>query len=167
MKQTLKYIYGIIYDNMKFAEAKHTIILTLSSAVIAFATTFFGNNQFQNLLASGGIVFALISILYSFVALIARKVRIKSKKNANDSNLIFYKNVMKFNEETYIASIKKKYAFTNIYTPDQMDYDLAKTIIATARLAYIKFLYFNFAVLFLITSIICLISIVLLRGGLW
>lgn len=167
MKQTLKYIYSIIYDNMKFAEAKHTIILTLSSAVIAFATTFFGNNKFQNVLASGGIVFALISILYSFVALIARKVRIKAKKSANNQNLIFYKNVMKFDENTYISNIKKKYSFTNIYTPDQMDYDLAKTIIATARLAYIKFLYFNFAVLFLILSIICLISIVLLSGGIW
>ena len=50
MKQTLKYIFDKLYENMKYAEGKHSIILALSSAVIAFASTFFNNdNIFQNI----------------------------------------------------------------------------------------------------------------------
>ena len=164
MKQTLKYIYNVVYENMKFAETKHSIVLTLASAVIAFATTFFSTNSRQNLLAVGSIVFELIAILYSFVALVARKVRTKKRKTKDTDNLLFYKDIMHYDEKSYIDTIKKKYNFTNIYKPDQMDYDLASEIIITSKLASLKFTYFNLAVLFLIASIICLITTVLLKG---
>ena len=164
MKQTLKYIYSIVYENMKFAEAKHSIVLTLASAVIAFSTTFFSTIVRQNLFVIASIIFALIAILYSFVALIARKVRAKQKRPKDNDNLLFYKDILRYNEETYIDKIKRKYSFTTIYKPDKMDYDLAKEIIITSKLASLKFLYFNFAVLFLIASIICLITTVLIKG---
>lgn len=164
MKQTLKYIYGIVFDNLKFAEAKHTLILTLASAVLAFATTFFAGNNIQTLLSIASIVFALIAIFYSFIALVARKVRVNKTHYKTDANLIYYKDIMRFNEITYIEAIKKTYDFTKLYKPDNFDYDLAKQIISVAKLAHIKFIYFNFAVIFLIASIICLILIVLLRG---
>lgn len=167
MKQTLKYIYSVVYENMKFAEAKHTLILTLSSAVLAFATTFFGTEIIQNLLAVASIIFALIAIFYSFVALVARKVNAKQKKIKGDESLIFYKHIMRFSHLTYIDAIKNNYSFTNLYKPDNMDYDLAKQIIATAKLTWIKFLYFNFAVVFLIASIVCIFFTVILRGNIW
>ena len=74
---------------------------------------------------------------------------------------------MHYDEVGYIDAIKKEYDFTNIYKPDNMDYDLAKQIIATSKLTYIKFLYFNFAVVFLIVSIVCLMCTVFLRGKIW
>lgn len=165
MKQTLKYIYSVVFDNLKFAEAKHTLILTLASAVIAFATTFFSLNQIQNLFAIASIIFALISIFYSFIALVAKRVRLKQKKFNKTANLIFYKDILKFDEFGYIDKIKKEYSFTNLYKPDAMDYDIARQIISISKLAYIKFLYFNFAVVFLIVSIICIIFAVLVRGN--
>lgn len=164
MKQTLKYIYSLVYENMKFAETKHSIILTLSGAVIAFSTTFFSTNTKQNLFAIASIILSLISILYSFVALVSRNVRTKKRKTDANDNLLFYKDIMHYDEKSYIENIKKKYNFTNIYKADKMDYDLASEIIITSKLAYIKFIYFNFAVLFLIVSIVCLISTVLIRG---
>ena len=167
MKQTLKYIYSVIYDNLKFAEAKHTLILTLTSAVLAFGTTFFSDNSIQNLLAIASILFSLIAIFYSFVALVARNVKVKQKRIPKNLNLVHYKHIMHFDEIGYIEEIKKRYEFTKIYKPDNMDYDLARQIISVAKLAYIKFLYFNFAVIFLISSIICLIVAVLFRGRLW
>ncbi|MBE7082288.1 MAG: hypothetical protein E7378_01225 [Clostridiales bacterium] len=167
MKQTLKYIYSVIFDNLKFAEAKHTLVLTLASAVIAFATTFFGNNTYQNIFAVASIIFSLIAIFYSFVALVAKRVRLKQKKVKGQENLVAYKHIMRFDEVGYISAIKKQYNFTNIYQPDNMDFDLAKLIITTSKLAYIKYLYFNFAVVFLITSIICIIISVLIRGQIW
>lgn len=165
MKQTLKYIYGIVYENMKFAEAKHNIVLTFSGAVTAFATTFFSNNSVQNIVAIASIIFSLIAISYSFVALVARRVRIKKRRISDSDNLVFYKDLMSYDAESLVAKIKKEYDFTKIYKPDKMDYDLAKDIIATSKLAYIKFLYFNFAVLFLFSSIVCIILTVLIRGG--
>ena len=159
MKQTLK------YENMKFAEAKHSIVLTFCGAVIAFATTFLGNNAVENLFSVASILFSLIAILYSFVALVARKVRIKKRKTNKGGNLIFYKDIMHYDASGFILEIKKKYEFTKIYKEDNMDLDLAEDIIATSKLAYIKFLYFNFAVLFLIVSIVCIILSVLIRGG--
>ena len=167
MKQTLKYIYGIVYENLKFAEAKHTLILTLSSAVLAFETTFFGLNSIENILVVSSIIFALIAIFYSFVALVARKVNTKSKNIKGNESLLYYKHIMRFGYLTYIEAIKNNYSFTNIYKPDNMDFDLAKQIIATSKLAWIKFIYFNFAVTFLIASIICIIFTVILRGNLW
>lgn len=167
MKQTLKYIYGVVYENMKFAEAKHNLILTFSGAVIAFSTFFLGANVKETLFAVGGIIFALISILYSFVALVARKVRIKNKKQYENDNLIFYKHIIKYDEKAYIDKIKNQYDFTKIYKADKMDYHLAHQIIIISKLAWIKFLYFNFAVLFLFASILCIILSVLVRGGIW
>ncbi len=168
MKQTLKYIYGIVYENMKYAEAKHSVVLTLSSAVIAFATTFLSANTRQNIFAIATIIFALISVLYSFVALVSRNVKVNLKaRRKNSKSLISYRNIIKFNPETYIHDIKKEYGFTSVYKADNMDYHLAQEIILVAKLAHIKFLYFNFAVLFLIVSIICIIVSVLIRGGIW
>lgn len=164
MKQTLKYIYGIVYEDMKFAEAKHNIVLTLAGAVIAFSTTFFSADQMQNLFAIASIIFALIAILYSFVALVSRRVKAKKKKTKDTDNLVSYKDIMHYDEKAYIDAIKKRYTFINIYKPDSMDFDLAKEIITTSKLANLKFLYFNFAVLFLIASIVGLIITVLIKG---
>ena len=168
MKQTLKYIYNIVYDDMKFAEAKHNIVLTLASAVTAFATTFFGTNNIQTLFAAASIIFALIAILYSFVALVSRRVRVRQRKRLKkDPNLISYKDIIYYDSEGYLSAVKKDYDFLRGYKPDKMDLDLAGQIITTSKLAWIKFLYFNLAVIFLIASIITIIMAVLIRGNIW
>lgn len=167
MKQTLKYIYSVVYDNLKFAEAKHTIVLTLAGAVLAFATTFFSDNLIQNLFAIASIIFSLIAIFYSIVALASRNVKLKTKRINIKSNLLYYKDIMKFDENVYVNTIKKEYDFTNIYKPDSMDFDLAKRIIVVSKLTYIKLLYFNFAIVFLFSSVLCLIATVLIRGKIW
>lgn len=168
MKQTLKYIYNIVFEDMKFAEAKHNIVLTLSGAVIAFATTFFGANAIQTLFAVASIIFSLIAILYSFVALIARHVRVRQRKHIKRNiNLISFKDIIYFDENGYIENIKKNYDFLKSYKPDKMDYDLSREIITTSKLAWIKCLYFNLATIFLIASIVSIIVSVLIRGQLW
>ena len=97
----------------------------------------------------------------------AKNVKVKNKKQRQNENLLSYKNIVLFDEKTYIESIIKNYSFTNVYKPDEMDYHLAKQIIIVSKLAWIKFLYFNLAVLFLIASIIAIIVAVLIRGNLW
>ena len=163
MKQTLKYIYSLIYDDMKFAESKHNIVLTISGIVLAFL----GNNIAQTLFSIGSIIFSLIAILYSFVALVSRNVKVKQKKEKEQYSLLAYRDIVRFDEKGYIEKIKKDYSFTNLYKPDKMDYDLAREIISVSKLTWIKFIYFNFAIVFLIMSIICIIATVLIKGQIW
>ena len=168
MKQTLKYIYSVVYDDMKFAESKHGIVLTFAGAVTAFATTFFGTNNIQTMFAVASIIFSLIAILYSFIALVARRVRIRQRKRIKkEPNLCLFTDIMHFSDVGYVDVIKKNYTFLKGYKPDQMDIDLARQIITTSKLAWIKFLYFNLAVIFLIASIATIIMAVLIRGNIW
>ncbi len=167
MKQTLKYIYERLFENLKYAETKHSITMTLASAVIAFASTFFSDNSVINIISSATIMLALLSVIYSFIALISREVKIKSNKNEIDKiNLMFYKTIMLYDEINYVKKIKKKYNFPTSYKPDEMDYDLARQVISTAKLLYVKFSYFNYSLFFLFLSIICGIVVVCIKGNL-
>lgn len=168
MKQTLKFIYDKLYENMKYAEGKHSIILALASAVIAFASTFFSNsNLFQNIFATSCLLFALISIIYCFCALISKSPSINAHKNVKTDNLLSYKCIITHDEKTYLKALKDEYDFLKDYKPDEFDKDLAKQIIAVAKSTNLKFTYFNFAVVFLIFSILSGIAVVIVRGNLW
>lgn len=167
MKQPLKYIYERLFDNLKYAETKHSITMTLASAVIAFASTFFSDNSLINILSSATIMLALISVIYSFIALISREVRIKIHSGEiKQNNLMFYKTIMKYDEMSYVKKIKKEYNLPTSYKVDEMDLDLARQVISTAKLLYIKFSYFNYALFFLFLSLFCGIVVVCIKGNL-
>lgn len=167
MKQTLKYIYDKLLELTKIAEAKYSITLALASGVIVFGSSFIANtNPVAKVLASGTVIFALISVLYGFIALIARTIK-PSQRNAkhHKQNLFHYKTILGFNETTYIAEIKKRYNFPRTYKPDEMDLDLARTVIAQARVTNLKFAYFNLSVVFLMLSVLLAVVLVAVVGG--
>ena len=166
MKQTLKYIYERLFDNLRYAETKHSITMTIASGVIAFASTFFSNNNIINILSSACIMLALISIVYSFIALLSREVRIsKSDKLHSRNNLMHYKTIKEYSELAYVKKIKHEYGFPSSYKPDEMDLDLARQVISTAKLVRIKLSYFNFALIYLFLSILCGIIVVCIKGN--
>ncbi|MBQ3494598.1 MAG: hypothetical protein IJA69_04200 [Clostridia bacterium] len=167
MKQTLKYIYDRQVELMRYAETKHSIIITLSSAVIAFVSTLYSDNRLINIVSSASIVLALISIIYSFVALSVKSTKVRTKtKQEHRQNLIRYSSIIHYDENTYILDMKKSYNFPDDYKPDEFDYDLARQIIITARSVWIKFSYFNFALVFLFISVMSAIIAVWLKGNL-
>ena len=167
MKQTLKYIYEQLFESMKFAEGKHAVTIALASAIVVFAINFLSmSTPFIATLSAGCIIFALISILYSFIALSARKVKIgKSKvKEEKNYNLMYYKDIILFDEDLYIQTIKKNYNLPKQYKPDQQDKDLASQIISVAKVVNLKFSYFNLSLLFLFLSLSCSVGTILLLG---
>ena len=167
MKQTLKYIYQTLFENLKYAETKHSITMTIASAVIAFASTYFSNNQLINILASGTIMLALLSIIYSFVALLSRNVKIShEEREVNQKNLMSYRMISQYTDIGYVKKIKKEYNLPKEYEIDEMDLDLAREVISIAKLVSIKFSYFNYALFFLFLSILCTIVAVCIRGNL-
>ena len=167
MKQTLKYIYERLLENMKFAEGKHAVTIALASAVIVFALNFLSlTAPFVATLSAGCIVFSLISILYGFIALSARKVKIGEAKIKEDVkyNLMYYKDIILFDVETYVTKVKQEYNMPKAYKPDNMDKDLARQIISVAKVTSLKFSYFNLSLLFLFLSLTCAVATILLLG---
>ena len=167
MKQTLKYILERLIVTRKFAEEKHSVTIALASGVIVFSSYFISNQRPEIIFVSAGsIVLALISVLYSFLALSARRVKVKTETKKNSGDLIDYKSVADFGIENYLKTLKDCYQFPKSYKFDQFDKDLVMQIISTAKVAKIKFSYFNIALIFLALSIICcVLSICLLAGA--
>ena len=110
MKQTLKYIYERLFESLKYAETKHSITMTIASAVIAFMSSFFSNNRIINIISSATIMLALISIIYSFIALLSRNVRINEKhRDVKSINLMDHNTISKYNEYDYVKKLKSEY----------------------------------------------------------
>ena len=166
MKQTLKYIYERLFENLKYAETKHSITMTIATAVIAFASTFFSSNNIINIFASACIMLALISIIYSFVALLSREIKVSNgTKKSNQNNLMSYKTIAGYSDMEYAKAIKQKYLLPPAYKVDEMDLDLTRQIITTAKLTKLKFSYFNYALVYLFLSILCGICVVCIKGN--
>ena len=166
MKQTLKYILEKLIQMRKFAEEKHSITIALSSGVIVFSSYFISSQRQEILLVSAAsIVFALISVLCSFLALAARRVRIKSFNKKESGDLIDFRSVSKFGVNDYLETVKTLYNFPKTYKFDQFDKDLATQIISTAKVISIKFSYFNSAILFLALSVICAVISICFYAG--
>ena len=168
MKQTLKYIYDKLLELIRIAEAKYSITLALASGVIVLGSSFIGNtNVYTKILASGTVIFSLISIVYGFVALFARNIKVRPKtKPQRKKNLLFYKTIIHFDEENFLEELKAKYGFPNSYKFDEFDRDLARSVIAQARVANVKFLYFNISLFFLLLSVFLAVAMVVVLGGL-
>lgn len=165
MKQTLKYILERLIENRKFAEEKHSITIALSSAVIIFFSSFILNgNQIVQFLSALSIIFALVSVLYSFFALTVRREKTKNKHSLNEGNLFDYKDISKFDEEKYLQAMKKQYEFQKSYRIDNFDRDLARQVISLSKAIHFKFLYFNIALLFLGIGISCGVVVICLLG---
>lgn len=156
MKQILKYILSQVMENLHFAEGKHNISITLSSAVIVFAASQFSlYTRLGSVFASCAIVSCAASLFCSFSAMSSRKIRwfhaFKRADKAN--NLIYFQDISSFDEETYLKKIQTDYSLPKQYKPDGFDFDLARQIIATSKVAKIKFRLFNAALSFLALSI--------------
>lgn len=166
MKQTLKYILERLIQLRKFAEEKHSITIALASGVIVFFAGFIeSRDPFILFLSALSIIFSLISVLSSFIALMAKRVKTNRKKSATEGDLMDYKSVSKFNYEEYLESIKKQYNFPKTYKFDDFDRDLSRQIIATAKVILHKFSYFNIALLFLGLSLVLGVIVVCFLGG--
>lgn len=166
MKQTLKYILERLLNLRKFAEEKHSVTIALASGVIVFSSYFISNQKNVVIFVSASsIVFALISVLYSFLALSARRVKVKTETKKSSGDLIDYKSVSEFGIKNYLQSIKNNYLIPKTYKYDQFDEDLAMQIISTAKVIKLKFYYFNVALVFLSLSIICCVIAICFLAG--
>ena len=165
MKQTLKYIYEKFYEEVKYAETKLSISLTLSSALAVFSATYLSDTKpVIVILSATSIIFSLVSALYSFCALYVKDYKTIKSKKIECYDFLSYKNVAKFGEEEFLSSISKEYPFAKNYKPDQFDYDLSRQVIKSAKAIKHKFSLFNYSITFLLISLFCEAGMIVLKG---
>lgn len=167
MKQTLKYILATLNDNLKFAEAKHSVVIALDSAIIVFISGFLsGYNKIVTLFSCLIIMACSISMVFNFTALLSRKIRyVKNIKfKENELNLIYYKHIINFSYDQYLCEVKKQYNFPKEYKFDGLDKDLAKQIIAISNVTNLKFTFFNYSLLALLFGVFLTIIDIVLVG---
>lgn len=167
MKQTLKYIYSVLNENVKFAEGKHSVLIALNSALIVFISGYLkGEVILIKLITCLVIITSMFSIFFNFVALLSRKVKyVKNLKyKENELNLIYYKHIINFSYDEFLKVVKQKYDFPDDYKFDGLDYDLSKQIIATSNVINLKFTFFNYSLVCLFIALILTILNVTLVG---
>ena len=165
MKQTLKYIFDRLEEQLKYAETKHSISITLASALTVFSATYLDSSKpLVNALSAISIIFSLVSVLYSFIALSAKHIRFGRTHKSQQENLLYFKHIARFSPEDYLKEIAKSYPLFKGYKTDQVDLDLSKQVVATAKTISAKFLLFNFALTFLILSLFCESAVIILKG---
>lgn len=165
MKQTLKYIFDRLEEQLKYAETKHSISITLASALTVFSATYLDSSKpLVNVLSAISIIFSLVSVLYSFIALSAKHIRFGRTHKSQQENLLYFKHIARFSPEDYLKEIAKSYPLFKGYKTDQFDLDLSKQVVATAKTISAKFLLFNFALTFLILSLFCESAVIILKG---
>ncbi len=165
MKQTLKYIFDRLEEQLKYAETKHSISITLASALTVFSATYLDSSKpLVNALSAISIIFSLVSVLYSFIALSAKHIRFGRTHKSQQENLLYFKHIARFSPEDYLKEIAKNYPLFKGYKTDQFDLDLSKQVVATAKTISAKFLLFNFALTFLILSLFCESAVIILKG---
>lgn len=151
MKQMLKYILSVIMESVKIAENKHGLILALNSGLIALTIGFFNSkNLFLIIMNWLVVLFAGLSIFCCFLGLFARSESdeklINNKKNPN---LLYYKDVANFTPKELLKCIIINYNFPKDYSIDNFELDLSKQIVANSKIAYKKYRFFNFSLVFL------------------
>lgn len=165
MKQTLKYIFDRLEEQLKYAETKHSISITLASALTVFSATYLDSSKpLVNALSAISIIFSLVSVLYSFIALSAKHIRFGRTHKLQQENLLYFKHIARFSPEDYLKEIAQSYPLFKGYKTDQFDLDLSKQVVATAKTISAKFLLFNFALTFLILSLFCESAVIILKG---
>lgn len=167
VKQTLKYIYSILTENLKFAESKHSILIALNSALAVFISTYLTSTMLVvKLIACLIIIFAVISLLFNFLALFSRNIKYKKniKFKEENLNLIYYKHIINYSFDKYLEAIKKEYSFPKEYEFDGLDKDLSKQIIAISNVTNFKFSFFNYSLFFLMFELVLTILNVCIVG---
>ncbi len=151
MKQILKYILAQVMESLKIAENKHGLILALNSGLVVITIGFFSSSiKIIVVLNWLVILFACLSIFCCFLGLFSRSIKIDLKiKNKNDVSLLYYKDLMNFTPEGLLKCIIINYNLPKDYNYDGFEYDLSKQIIANSKVAYNKYIFFNFSLIFL------------------
>ncbi len=153
MRERLNGIFHNVNEWLKFAEAKHGVLVVLNSGIAFGLLTIYKEYQdeinFKTLfIALTGISF---SIVITLISLFPRSSSSKVKRKKNQKiNLYFTGHLALLSVEEFKEELLKIDSF---YEFDRLEEDLMAEIIRNASIASKKYMFFRYAVLLTITSL--------------
>lgn len=163
LSEKLYKILIIVYDMLKFAEAKNGILLAFCGTFVSMLSTFLISNQInisliKNLLFSS-LFFSIVSCfvnLLSFFPKLTLKIPRKSCSSENHEELNFYfiGDIKKFESpDNLLEALYKKYYPNETGVPAPENIDIARQLIVISSIVTSKFKYFQYALILFIASL--------------
>ncbi|HEY9296009.1 MAG TPA: Pycsar system effector family protein [Phormidium sp.] len=169
--EKLIFIFQIVNDWLKFAEAKNAILLTFCGAAITAITTYVSTAaNIPSSLRIGLLIAIFLLCLSSLTCTISFLPKTKpiTTKSSNyklkDTDIFyFFGDLKKYNDAELLNSLNRLYFESTIPTPyKKEDLDIAKQITINSEIAAKKFDFFRIGVWLLILSILIIpISLVI------
>jgi pycsar effector protein len=153
--------YAHVFDMVKFAEMKNTILIAFDGAII------FGMAKLLNAINSIYLYYFLlyamtmccISIFISLFALVAKiKHSTNSTSLTQNDNLLFFATLAQMSHFDLIEKIRTQYRCDS--SNENHEKDLARQVIITSQIAARKFKLFNLAMAFTFSGLLTPLSLI-------
>ncbi|MBP2143386.1 Ca2+/Na+ antiporter [Methanococcus voltae] len=155
MEQKLEKIFENVNRWLSFAEAKNAAIVAFDGVAIfgllRLTPETFSENPLFKYVFGFVVLMLLISLFISLCSFIA-----KSENISETDNLLFYDHICKYNSETYLNAIFKKY--NENQEPSEYEKELAQQIVINSKIAGEKYKKFNYSIFCIICSIMLLFA---------
>lgn len=149
MEDRLKYIFGVVSDWLKFAEAKNAALLVAASALVLALFEHFPD-QSQTAWLRGfcttGTSFLLLSVLIcllSFLPKVDFPWLASRRKQNPDDNLFFFGHIADYSAKEYVEAL---YQAVGLQAQNKkLEIDLAGQVVINARIGMKKYRFFTVA----------------------
>lgn len=150
-----------INTSLSFAEAKNIALIAFNVAMMSLLNDLYTENKIFFCITLLFIVTSSLVSILSFRPNLSSRAK-KNKDNSNnmhESNLIFFGNIAKIdNENSFLKYTAKRYfSKTNFDNFDNILIDLASEILINSKITYKKNIYFKNA---LILDVVCLLFMI-------
>ncbi len=163
----LKEIFNNVNSWLTHAEAKNGAIIAFNIACLSFLWGMKGNhgakvlNGFSCIIILSSTIMALISFFPK-----TDKSIVGRGGHAPEDNLIFYKDIVKYNKEDYVKAVFLQYTQINI--PDaeiqKLEMDLSDEITYNAEIVIRKYKFFGYAVKIDIFALALLVALAMIMA---
>lgn len=149
LKEALKEIHTQVNTWLSFAEAKNGALIGFNIALVSFIKSFkvIGKAETLKYFIVAGYIIATFVALFSFIPDLrkAKKlIRELTQEEREKTNLLYYRDIKKYNASTYIIELCKRYLNQNVENNQIERYmlDLAEEIIQNSRISSRKYITF-------------------------
>ncbi len=148
VQELLKEIFKNVNDWLIFMEAKNAALIAFNVACMAVIcnVTLSSEGKIVFYIVCIGIIISTIMALISFMSKTNKNILNKGNPYESD-NLIFYKDIAKYDKKEYIKKIFKQYEKINIPYNEilKLEEDFAEEIIYNSNIVIRKDKWFNYA----------------------
>ncbi len=164
VQELLKEIFNNVNSWLAHAEAKNAAIIAFNVACLSLLWDMkdIDGGRILLYIVFGGMLFSSIMSMISFFPQTGKETRGQAGYSDYD-NLIFYKDIAKYDKKEYIKAIYKRYAQVDIADSDilKLEEDFSAEITYNATVVIRKYKWFGYAVITEIVTLVILMFVVI------